>query len=639
MKRITKIMALLLALVMVLAACGQGTEKAPTEDGKEQTTDTTTGETADGEEEETVEHAFPTEVTHDGDVLPDGEGMLKVGLVSGSPFKGLFSSVLYQGQDDSSIMAPTMWGTFMSDGDFKIRKGGPVDFDADPEAKTITLTIVKDYKWHNGQPVTAKDFAYAYEIIGHGEYTGPRYGSDYQNVVGIEEYHFGTMTPEEQEDYVKSMKEGNPDFVAPTPATTISGLNIVDEKTLVITFKEFGVDMLWGSGVPYEPVPYEQLKDIAIKDLESSDAIRVNPWSCGPYYMSNVVPGEKIEFEANEHFWNGKAHIPKVLMTVINSDKVPASMAAGEFDYYTALPSSKYEEVKDLQNFTLLGETNLSYSYLGFKLGKWDATKGENVYNPDGKMANLNLRKAMECSVDINALGESYMNGLSYRGSTIIPTPFKNFHDFDLKPVEYDMDRANQLLDEAGYKDVDGDGMREDPNGQPLVINVASMSGSETNEKLAAYYIQQWKEIGLNAQLTQGRLLEFNNFYDLVEADAEDIDVFFAGWNTGSNPECYGLYGKNAFWNFSRYANDEFEAMLKKLKSVEAFDDAYRTQAYKDVQRHIYENVPVAITYYSYGLTPVNKRVKFYDVGYDDGTKPFWSWADLQLTAPEPIKN
>lgn len=80
---------------------------------------------------------------------------------------------------------------------------------------------------------------------------------------------------------------------------------------------------------------------------------------------------------------------------------------------------------------------------------------------------------------------------------------FKDFYDKDLKGYTYDLEKAKKLLDEAGFKDVNNDGIREDKNGQPLTIKFASMSGGAMAEPLAQYYIQQWKEIGLNVELTR----------------------------------------------------------------------------------------------------------------------------------------
>ncbi len=70
----------------------------------------------------------------------------------------------------------------------------------------------------------------------------------------------------------------------------------------------------------------------------------------------------------------------------------------------------------------------------------------------------------------------------------MIPPVFQAYHDEDIKGFTQDIDKANKLLDDAGYKDVDGDGIREDKDGNKLTINFASMSGGETAQPLADYY-------------------------------------------------------------------------------------------------------------------------------------------------------
>ncbi len=580
-----------------------------------------------------MEYVF---VENKGTPLPADQGMLKVGLVYASPFKGVFSSVLYQGADDSGIMGPTMWGSFMGDGEFKLRNGGPCSIEPNAADKKVIIKIDPKYTWNDGTPVTAKDFAYAYEIIGHGDYTGARYGEEYKNVVGMEEYHRGTMSEENKERLSQAKDFKMPDNLV--PAKEISGLKIIDDKTLEVTFKKFGVDILWGGGIPHEPVPYHQLKDIPIAKLAESDAVRLKPLSCGPYYISGIVAGESVEFRANEHYWTGKPHIPMVVMTVINPDKLVESMKAGEYDIYMGAPASKFEEIKDISNYDILKRSDYSYSYIGFKLGKWDGALKKNIYDPNCKMADLKLRSAMELAIDPDLLGREYYSGLRYRGTTIIPTVFKSIHDSSLEPIEYDMEAARKMLDEAGYKDIDGDGFRENIKGEKLTIYMAYMSGDSVAEEMAAYYKQQWNDAGLDVRYTNGRLIEFNNFYDLVESDNPQIDVFFGAWSTGSNPAPYDLYGENAVWNFSRYTNPELEEALKSVASEKALDTEYRLQGYKNIQKLIYDKKPVSILFYRMEILPVNKRVKKYDWRYDDGTLKFESWADLQLTAGEPLK-
>ena len=81
--------------------------------------------------------------------------------------------------------------------------------------------------------------------------------------------------------------------------------------------------------------------------------------------------------------------------------------------------------------------------------------------------------------------------------------------------------------------DVDGDGFREDQDGNELTINFASMEGGDIAEPLSYYYIQAWEEVGLRVQLTDGRLQEFNTFYERVQNDDEAIDIYQGAWGVG----------------------------------------------------------------------------------------------------------
>ncbi len=131
-------------------------------------------------------------------------------------------------------------------------------------------------------------------------------------------------------------------------------------------------------------------------------------------------------------------------------------------------------------------------------------------------MADKSLRQAMGYALDNDAVGSRFYNGLRTNATTLIPPVFGTLHNTEVEGYTLNIDKANQLLDDAGYKDVDGDGMREDKNGEKLTINFASMSGGETAQPLADYYIQQWNEIGLDIHNT-GRLIDFQAFYDKLK--------------------------------------------------------------------------------------------------------------------------
>ena len=195
-------------------------------------------------------------------------------------------------------------------------------------------------------------------------------------------------------------------------------------------------------------------------------------------------------------------------------------------------------------------------------------------------------------------------------------------------------DEAKKLLDEAGYKDTNGDGIREDKNGKPFKIKFASMSGGAIAEPIAQYYIQQWKQIGLDVELTTGRLIEFNSFYEKVKADDPEIDIYQAAWGTGTNPNPTGLYGRKAQFNYPRFATPELDKILDKINSFEAVDKDYRSKAYKEFANYMFENVPVVPTLFRKGIVAVNNRVKKWDTTPGKNFGLF----DVELTKDAPVK-
>src|SRR5699024_6089344 len=309
MKRIWKVgVPLMLVFALLLTACG-GSETPKTDtDGEDNVEVEDNGEVEDKAEEKVmvgdIELAYTDLIEREGETVG---GTLNVALVSEAPFEGIFNSFLYENAVDADLMDP-MWGTFLGKGeDIEIVDGGYADVEFDKDEKTATYKIDEDLTWSDGEPVTADDLIFVYESIGHEDYTGVRYDSDYRNVVGMEEYHDG------EED-------------------TISGLNKIDEKTLEVTFKEYYPGILWGAGLTYQAEPKHYLEDIPIDELESHDRVRKEPLSYGPFVMSEIVPGESVEYEPNPHWFGEEPKVDKIVYKRTNPDTIVESLSSGEFD-------------------------------------------------------------------------------------------------------------------------------------------------------------------------------------------------------------------------------------------------------------------------------------------------------------------
>ncbi|MEG0472054.1 MAG: oligopeptide ABC transporter substrate-binding protein [Solibacillus sp.] len=607
-KKYWLLLSTVFAIMLVLAACSE----KETDTGSEKPVDKKTEETEEGTKDEggsTAEASqFSMEVTNEGDTITGGT--LKYALVTDSPFQGIFLAELSEDAYDSRIMDFISNSIFDADGDFLITDEGIAKLDVDADNNKVTITIQHDVKWSDGTALTADDLIYPYEIIGHPKYTGIRYDDNFQNIIGATEYHDGK-------------------------AETISGIKKIDDKTIEISFKKVspaiysGGDGLWSTAAPKH-----QLKDIPVADLLASDAVRKTPITLGAFKLDKLVDGESVQFVANENYWKGKPKLDKVVLQVVPSTSISEALRTGQYDMVSSYPTTQYDGVKDLTNVTVLGRPETAYSYLGFKMGKYDTAQGVNIPDEKMKMNDVKLRQAIAYAIDVEQVTERFYQGLRSRATSLIPPTFSSFHDKTLEGYNYDPEKAKALLDEAGFKDTDGDGIREDKEGKKFSINFAAMSGSDTDEAIVEYYRQNWKDVGLDVQLTTGRLIEFNSFYDKVGADDPEIDMWMAAWKTGSNPSPAGLYGKGAAFNYSRFTSDELTAALVDIDSKEAIDPAYRAKAFRTFEDYMAAQATTVPIYFRTELIPVNKRVKNYNIDYANPTELH----ELELVAEEPVK-
>ncbi|GGJ28769.1 oligopeptide ABC transporter substrate-binding protein [Paenibacillus hunanensis] len=587
---------LMIALVLVLSACTKSTPATDTSSTTPQTNEATkdTGK-------------FPKAATNQNPAIQGGT--MTYGLVSDTPFEGILNPVFYSGNPDFEVIQFFYPSLFNNDASFNIKDGGAATLSFSQDNKTATVKIDDKLNWTDGNPVTAEDYAFAFEVIGNPDYDGVRYDSTFTNIVGMEDYHA-------------------------KKAKTISGIKVVNDKELQISF--ISPDPSIKAGLWSYPLEKKVFGDIPVAKMSSSDPVRKNPIGYGPFKIKSMVTGESVQFEANKDYFHGAPKLDGVNLKVVNPSVIVESLRSGDIDM-ASFPTSAYDEKTLPTNIEMLGVQDLAYSYLGFKLGKWDKSKGENVMNPDAKMANKSLRQAMGYAMNNAQVGEQLYHGLRTAASSLIIPAFSDYYDPSIKGYTYDPEKAKQLLDQAGYVDKDGDGFREDPKGNKLVINFASMSGDSVAEPLAQFYIQNWKDVGLNVQLLDGRLQEFNSFYDRIEKDDPDVDIYSAAWGTGTDVNPAGLYGRTAQFDYSRYTSEENDKLLKEGVSEKAFDNAYRKDVYKQWQELMIEDAPVIPTLYRYGLTAINKRIKNFDISYGSGYGGD-ALAGIELTSETPIK-
>ncbi|WP_333635688.1 oligopeptide ABC transporter substrate-binding protein [Lactobacillus acetotolerans] len=516
-------------------------------------------------------------------------GTVKVSLETDTPFTGIFSDELATTAVDSSVAEPGEESLFDTDNHYKINDKGSATLKLNQNAKTATITMKKGVKWSDGKQVNAKDLEYSYEILANKKTASQRYNSKFEDINGMKEYHEGK-------------------------AKTISGIEMPDGengRTIVLHYKQLKPGMYY-SGNGYfseDAAPYHYLKNVPFNKLQSSDQIRKRPLYYGPFKVQKLVRGQSVTWVPNKYYWRGRPKLNKIVIQVVSQNSASQAIKSHKFDVAQVV-NSQWNQVKGTKGVDFIGQIPLQYYYLGFKVGKWNTAKGKNVMNKNAKMNSKPLRQAIGYAMNVDAVDKRYTQGLSFQVPTLIPEGFGDYFNKDVKGYHYDLKKANQILDKAGYKKKGK--WRVQPNGKPLTIHFMAMTGDSTQEPIVQNYIQQWHKIGLNVKLTGGRLTEPNSFYDKVQHDDPSVDMFDAGWTLASEPSPKNMYDESTPSNYERFVTPENNKLLNEMDSQKSFNHKYRVQKFHEWQQYMFDQAYVIPMDNKYTIEAVNNKLTGY---------------------------
>ncbi|KXT77553.1 Oligopeptide ABC transporter, periplasmic oligopeptide-binding protein OppA [Streptococcus sp. DD13] len=526
-------------------------------------------------------------MTNEGTAVSGAQ--LNYAIVDSTGSTGLFMDELVTQAVDSSFAQFVDATMFTTDENRQLNDQGLAKAEFDNDNKTVTVTLTgKDYKWSDGQPFTIDDYIFTIEAIGSKDYPGVRYSNGFSQIEGMDAYHEGK-------------------------ASSISGIEKVDNYTVKLKYKEMNPSMTYGSWLPLYVTPKHIFKDIPVQNWETSEYARsAKAVGMGPYKIKSIVSGESVIYEANENYYRGKPKIETLKVDVVSPDTIASEMKAGNYDI-ASIPADQYEQFKGMSNIDIVGSQSNTLHYLGFKVGKIENDK--YVLNPSSKVADVKLRQALSYALDNKSAGDTLYHGLWTPANSLEISFFGDLHDSDLAGYTYDESKAKELLDEAGYKDTNNDGFREDPNGKAFSLTLAAPQRGDSFEALIQDYIQKWEAIGIKVELYTGKTMERNAFYEDVRSFDKGIDIYLGAFGTGYDPAPLGLWGPSTSnMNFTGFVSDENTELLNKLVSPESMDQQKRVENYKAWQKYAFEQDFATPLFEIYDIVAVNKRVKYYDV-------------------------
>ena len=300
--------------------------------------------------------------------------------------------------------------------------------------------------------------------------------------------------------------------------------------------------------------------------------------------ITEYVSEEKIELVANDNYWDGAPEIKSITVKNIGSDTKADAMLSGDIDLAQGPDATSLSRVENNDEINIVKVT-------GTRENDFELNCHEGY-----PLSDKNLRLALSYAVDRDVVAQVAGNGYSSPIGTAFP-PSVGYDSDKVTAQTYDLEKANECLEAAGYSDSDGDG-----ENLSLTISVSNGSSTAVCETLQ----DMWKQIGVDVQI---EMLE--NISD--KRAAGDFDILVSpNWQTvnAGDGQKYLMnrWSDGGSDNYSGYHSDDFQAVLDKLDA--AFTQEDRVSAFVEAQQILADDAPAIWMYANENVTLVNSKIE-----------------------------
>ena len=338
----------------------------------------------------------------------------------------------------------------------------------------------------------------------------------------------------------------------------------------------------------------------------------------GPYRFVKWEKGIQIELERKKDWWGDKVKDPppslraypeKIIYRVVNDQNAAITdLKAQRIDVMSGLRPKDFIEVKKnkkIQNyFRLFTPPSFSYSYLGL-----------NNHPPEHRpplFTDKRVRLAFAHLVNVDTIIKTVLYGLGQRIIGPVSPLLKDAYNDQIQPIPYDLEKAKKLLEEAGWKDSDGDGILDkiiDGKKVDFRCEFAINQGNETRKQIALIVQQEAKKVGIEIEIAS---YEWSVYLD--KAKKHDFDIMYVAWiGTPSPPDLKQIWHTESWAGGSNYIGFGFntpesdqiiEAIRREL------DEKKRNELYKRFQEILYEEMPCVFLFSVPERIVIHKRFR-----------------------------
>ena len=374
--------------------------------------------------------------------------------------------------------------------DFHTIPGLATSWKSSNRGKTWTYKLRPNLKWSDGVPLTSEDVAYTVNRARREAWLN--YDAFIHNITAK----------------------------APNPRTVALTSSVPDPR-------------LPGLGDTYI-VPKHIWEKISAKNLTKYSA--QDGVGAGPFTLDKFAKGQYVRMKANPRYWGGKPAVDQVVIRYFtNPDAMVFALKKGEIDAANDLPSAAFKGLQSTKGIVALQGQQGSFDELALNGYNGKPPRSKKFGSPNPALKDLRFRQAIAHAIDKKALVSRAYGGIGTPADAISPgagpewipkIPASQLYDFDLA-------KAKKLLDAAGYKDTDGDGIRNLPGGgKNIVLRYLLDSESQVSKPIAQFVTSWLKDIGIGTKTST-----FNETQLTVEIGKGGYDMFTWGWTPYVDPD------------------------------------------------------------------------------------------------------
>lgn len=416
------------------------------------------------------------------------------------------------------------------------------------DGRTVIFTLRPNIRWHDGEPLTAEDVVFTYEYIKR-------------------------IAPEQIR----------------RPYDAIRSVEMLDLLTVQATFV----------GEVAEPLVYFDTWILPEHRYENylprpgMDSIEDAPIGTGPYIFRGRTIEGHVTLDVNENYWQQRGNIETLVMNKVTDPRQTALLVgSGIYRLMVQVPPDQIVYLKETQKVRI--EQYASFGVYAFAYNCTHPILQDKV-----------VRQALTYATNRQQMLDQWFNGKGH----LLASPFNLFspyYDPSLKPYPFDAAHARKLLDDAGYTDRNGDGIREAPGGAPLrfdLVNfVEDVASNTVNQNMASSYQNDLRQIGVEVNLLN---LTLDEYRDRLFRD-NDFDIALVQWTFDPIYDVTDLFSASAIGgnNIVQFENREVDTIIDLFQRQP--DPEIRIDLMKSLQRVLADQSP-----YTFVLSP-DKNAAFH---------------------------